>query len=182
MTTITFDRSNLRATYLAVVDGFAVSTKEVADAAKLSKDEIQPLLRELQRTGLIVANHVNGAKAITWQSMFDVENVPNARKQAVKSFQNVYGQRGSIERQARQGATGPRYTDEQVQKAIAMRIAGESWKAIGAALGIKATAYLSKLLTPQIEAQKAVKGVDKANAKARQPQTPKRTVRVKATK
>jgi len=39
-----------------------------------------------------------------------------------------------------------RYTEEQLKDAEARRAKGESYKAIGAALGIKATAYLSKVL------------------------------------
>ena len=39
-----------------------------------------------------------------------------------------------------------RYTEEQLKDAEARRAKGESYRAIGAALGIKATAYLSKVL------------------------------------
>lgn len=180
MTTITFDRSALRKTYLAVVDGFAVGREDVVSVTKLSADETMPLLRELERSGLVQSMHVNGQKALTYQSMFDVENDTNARVNAVKSFQEVYGKRGPIERQARQGATGPKYTDEQIQDAIARRIAGESWKAIGQALGIKATAYLSKLLTPQVEAAKA--SAKSPKAKAPKATAKRRTVKVAAKK
>lgn len=150
MTTITFDRSALRAVYLSAFDNFAIGADDAAKAAKISTDEVKPILRELERAGLVVSTRVNGQRALTYQAAETYDTID--RQAAIRSFQKVYGKRGPITREVRRGATGARYTDEQIQKAIAMKIAGESWKAIGQALGIKATAYLSKQLKPQVEA------------------------------
>lgn len=168
-----FDRTDLRKTYLAIVDGWALQSDEIAKATKLDRAALKPLLKELQRSGLIVAEHINGAKPLTYQSYHDVNNEPGARKQAVKDFQTAYGTRGPIERPERVGATGPKYTDEQIAKAVKMRVGGASWKSIGAALGIKATAYLSKRLTPQVEETR--KNAAKATSKRTVARTAKRT-------
>jgi hypothetical protein len=61
------------------------------------------------------------------------------------------------------------YTEEQLKEAERMRTAGESYKAIGAALGIKATAYLSKVLkrreAEREQAERAAKPARKPRAK-----------------
>lgn len=62
--------------------------------------------------------------------------------------------------------TGSRYTEEQLIKAEEMRAAGESYKVIGAALGIKATAYLSTVLKARAaEREQAAKPARKPRAK-----------------
>ena len=59
-----------------------------------------------------------------------------------------------------------RYTEEQLVKAEEMRTAGETFKAIGEALGIKATAYLSTVLKARAtEREQAAKPARKPRAK-----------------
>lgn len=144
MAKVSFDRKSLRSAYLTTFDGFGVGIGEIGSDPM----ESRRLMRELMRSGLIVSCHVNDEKALTYQCAETSDGIDRAT--AIKRFQAVYGTRGPIERAARVGATGPRYSDEQITKAIAMRVEGASWKSIGAELGIKATAYLSKLLTPRV--------------------------------
>jgi hypothetical protein len=198
MTTTAFDRKTLRSMYLFVVDTFATDLNELTQKGRgVEPAEIKRHLRELERAGLVVGTHVNGERKVTYQSNFDLGS-GDKRADAVKAFQAVYGNRGPIERQARVGATGPKYTEQQIQLAIKARLGGASWKTIGNDLGIKATAYLSKRLTPLVEAQKAGKALAKsettpaakkvpatvkkaASKKAAAKRQPaKRTVRVKA--
>lgn len=188
MTKVSFDRSALRSAYLTTFDAFGVVIEDITTATKVETTEARRLMRELMRTGLVGADHVNGARELTYQCAETYDTID--RKTAIKRFQAVYGARGPIERAARVGATGPKYTDEQIATALKMRRSGSSWKAIGAKLGIKATAYLSKRLTPVLVEKAAPKATAKksgprpANKKPtpakRSGSAAKRTVRVKA--
>lgn len=42
------------------------------------------------------------------------------------------------------GRTGPRYSEEQLEQVAELRGSGASWKVVGKATGIRATAYLAK--------------------------------------
>lgn len=179
MTKVSFDRSALRSAYLTTFDGFGVVIEEIVTGAKVDTKEARRLMRELIRTGLVASEHVNGERELTYQCAETYDTIE--RKTAIKRFQAVYGARGPIERAARTGATGPKYTQEQIDAAIAARLGGASWKQIGSDLGIKATAYLSKMLTPKVDAAKAAKKapVKKAAPKrAAKSASAKRTVRV----
>ena len=66
-----------------------------------------------------------------------------------------------------------RYTEEQLVRAEQMRVDGSTFKAIGEALGIKATAYLSTVLKARAaEREQAAKPARKARAKKAAEPTP----------
>lgn len=65
----------------------------------------------------------------------------------------------------RRGATGARYTEDQLTKAEQMRAKGESYKSIGEALGIKATAYLSTVLKRREADRDQAAKVEKASSR-----------------
>ena len=150
MSTTTDLRPALLATYKYVVTNWAVSAKEVAAGTEQDSKATTNLLKRLQATGLLDATHVNGERELTWQSMFDVQNDKQAGRKSTAAFNKVYPKGESVS--ATSGRTGPRYTEEQLVKAEQMREAGESYKAIGLALGIKATAYLSTVLKKRAQA------------------------------
>lgn len=110
----------------------------------------------------------------------------NETNRTIKGFETALEARKGT----RIGRTGDRYSPEQIETAVEMRNNGESWKAIGRALGIRATAYLSKMLVAsgEIEAPKpaakkpAVKKTAAKKTTAKKPAaktTTKRTVRVR---
>ena len=154
MSTTTDLRPALLATYKYVVTNWAVSAKEVAAGTEQDSKATTNLLKRLQATGLLDATHVNGDRELTWQSMFDVQNDKQAGRKSTAAFNKAFpkGEVVHAGRTGGNGATGPRYTEEQLVKAEQMRAAGESYKAIGLALGIKATAYLSTVLKKRAQA------------------------------
>ena len=85
-------RDVLRRVYLAIVNNWAVSKPEIKSI--LGKQKAGPLLpkvldralKDLEAHQLIVAEHVNGEKALTYQSHFDVDNDEDALKNARKAF------------------------------------------------------------------------------------------------
>lgn len=148
MSTTTDLRPELLATYKYVVNNWAVSAADVAGGLDKDVKEVNSLLRRLQRKGLVVGENVNGAPPLIWQSYHDVQNESGAKAASTRDFNKAFpkGEAVSAGRTGGTGSTGPRYTEEQLKDAEARRAKGESYKAIGEALGIKATAYLSRVL------------------------------------
>jgi hypothetical protein len=148
-------RPALRTAYLYVVDNWAVDASDIAKATKTDVKDVNKLLKRLERTGLLASTHVNGEKALTWQSYYDVQN-GEKRSDAIADFNKAFPAKQPVAagRTGVTGATGPRYTEEQLTQAEKMRADGSTFKAIGAALGIKATAYLAKVLARR-EAERA---------------------------
>jgi hypothetical protein len=146
MSTTTDLRPALFETYKYVVNNWAVSASDVAGGTGRELKEVNSLLRRLG--GLVVGDHVNGERELTWQSYHDVQNEKGAQAASTRDFNKAFpkGEPVPAGRTGGAGATGPRYTEEQLKDAEARREAGESFKAIGLALDIKATAYLSRVL------------------------------------
>jgi hypothetical protein len=158
-------RPALLATYKAVVDGWAMSAREVADGTGLDPKATTRLLNRLRANGLVDATHVNGEKSLTWQSYFDSQNDKQAGRKSTAAFNKAFPKGEVVSPAAeRNGATGARYTEEQLVEAERRREAGETFKSIGQALGIKATAYLSKVLQAR-----AAEREQAAKAKASKP-------------
>lgn len=148
MSTTTDLRTDLLATYKYVVNNWAVSAADVAGGMDKDVKEVNSLLRRLQRKGLVVGENVNGAPPLIWQSYHDIQNEQGVPAKSTRDFNKAFpkGEVVAAGRTGGTGSTGPRYTEEQLKDAEARRAKGESYKAIGAALGIKATAYLSRVL------------------------------------
>jgi len=147
MSTTTDLRPALLNTYKYVVTNWAVSAREVAAGTEQDPKATTNLLKRLQATGLLDATHVNGERELTWQSYFDSQNDKSAGRKSTAAFNKAFPKGEPVEPASpRNGATGPRYSEEQLVKAEEMRAEGLAFKAIGHELGIKATAYLSTVL------------------------------------
>lgn len=158
-------RPKLRAAYMYVVNNWAVGAEEVAKSLKIETDEATKLLKALG--GLVEGTHVNGEKAVTWQSYYDIENsdktktLRSARADFAKAFPEPVVP-GSSNRVGAKGATGPRYTEAQISAGIKAREAGKTNAEVAKAAGVKSPAYFSKVLKAAIAEREAAK---KATAK-----------------
>jgi hypothetical protein len=163
-------RENLRTAYLIAFDNFATDAKEIADALQTDTKHANAVLQALLNKNLLAEpDHVNGEKKLTWQAQETYDSI--TRRQAIARFNKAFPKGEALGgvipvSNGRRGATGPKYTKDQIKTAIKMRKAGESWKAIGAALDIRATAYLAKLLKPQLEAKPKARRVVRRSTKA----------------
>jgi hypothetical protein len=166
------DVLKLAAVYLDVVRNWAVYAEDIV---KHINDENDPRytntnttavngeLRQRQKLGLVVGTHVNGEKPLTWQSYFDIQN-GELEEDAVAAFTAAVAPLlvpGS--KAPRVGATGARYTEEQIAKGLRARARGESNKAVAEAAGVKSPNYFAKTLKA-VEAAKSAK--TRANKKA----------------
>lgn len=167
MSTTTDLRPALFETYKYVVNNWAVSAREVAEGTGRDIKDTNKLLRRLG--GLVVGEQVNGVPPLIWQSYHDIQNEKGAQAASTRDFNKRFpkGQPVLAGRTGGNGASGPRYTEEQLKDAESRRAKGESFKSIGAALGIKATAYLSKVLKQRAwEREQAAKNKAKTGRKA----------------
>lgn len=89
---VEIDKATLRRVYLAVVRNWAVSERDVANAlakekaGELERKVVHRALQDLVAMQLLVAEHVNGERSLTYQSYFDVDNDEDALKNARKAF------------------------------------------------------------------------------------------------
>lgn len=160
MTKIKTDRrSQLRAAYLYVVDEWAPEASEIAryllregylpSGEKGLTDTKKPtrsLLNTLRRNNLVVDHVVNGEGPAVWQSYYSIQDGDD-RSKAEADFDKAFPE-GTVKESTKTGtgAYGARYTEEQLNEAAKLRGHGKTWKEIGAALGIKATAHLAKTM------------------------------------
>lgn len=86
---VEFTRDELRAAYMAVVNNFATTTSEVGKVAFDGDTEKARLALE-DLGDLVTSSHINGERALTWQSGFDVENDKNARRKAATAFRKAF--------------------------------------------------------------------------------------------
>lgn len=153
MTSQTADRrTRLHAVYMFVVENWAVDTADV----KAKFEGAPSLLKTLKTKGLLVSNHVNEDKALTWQSMFDAENDADAEAKAEQAFNEAFPAKAEAAPAKRKGATGDRYTPEQIKAGLAARKAGKSRKEVATAAGVKSPNYFAGVLA-KIEAEQAAK-------------------------
>lgn len=185
------DALKLAAVYMAVVNNFATDPAEIASqiavlktkkdlkaigGEKMDAKEIRSHLNRLQKVGLVVAEHINGERSLTWQSYHDLANEDGARDAAIADFQErvLLPESGQSVRTGRapggRGATGPAYSDEQIKVGIETRRAGSSWMAVAQAVGVKSEMYFSKIL------RAANGGIDPKGQPAPKPKA-RRTVR-----
>ena len=125
MSTTTDLRPALLTTYKYVVTNWAVTAAEVAAGTEQDAKEVTNLLKRLAGAGLLDSTHVNGEKSLTWQSYFDVNNEPNVSRRSTVAFNRAFPKDQPVSAApARNGVTGPRYTEEQLVDAEQMRAAG----------------------------------------------------------
>lgn len=138
----------LAAAYKFVVDNFAATTAEVAEALSL---DTKTAKRYLERLGsdLVVGEHINGRSGeLTWQSYFDVENEEDVEARSDQAFIDTFriSSGKAPKPSAAAGATGPRYTPEQLATGREARLAGASWPKVAEAAGVKSDGYFSRVL------------------------------------
>jgi hypothetical protein len=138
----------LSAAYLFVVENWAVDASEVAMALTVGVKEATALLKRLEHVGLVASMRVNGEKALTWQSYFDVSNTDDdTMKDAEQKFIDIFRVASApSETVEHAGATGPRYTAEQLAAGREARLAGMSWPKVAEAAGVKSDGYFSRVL------------------------------------
>lgn len=76
--------------YFAVLESWAVEAPEIVRATDLDIDAVNRSLRRLQKRDLVESEHVNGEKALTWQTYFDIENDSDADIGARAAFNAAY--------------------------------------------------------------------------------------------
>lgn len=152
-------RPALFATYKFVVNNWAVYADDVAKGTDQDVKTATKLLERLRSVGLLATEHVNGEKALTWQSFFDVENEANVPARSTRAFNKVYPKDSPVNEATtgRRGATGPRYSEDQLAEAERLRKAGHTMKDVAAALSIKSPAYLASVLKKREAAKKVRK-------------------------
>lgn len=145
-------RPELRKVYLYVVKNWAVDADEIAKATKLDVKRVRTLLGRL--APLVVGTQVNGEGPLVYQSMYDIENsdetktLRSARADFAKKFPEAVKDGGN--RSGATGATGPRYSDSQIEKGIKAREAGKTNAEVAKAAGVKSPSYFSKILKAEI--------------------------------
>ena len=137
MTTKTADlRPALRSAYLLMFDSFAVTIADAAEAQGLDTAEARALLKRLEHDGLAVSDQFALAVDVVFQSPETYDTI--SRATAIRRFDKVYPKRQPVEPRTggtHKGATGPRYSDKQLQKGKAAREAGKSWVEVAKAAG-----------------------------------------------
>jgi hypothetical protein len=154
--TATPRRDQLKAVYLLAFDNFATTASEVAENLGIPTKEAHVLLREMENS-LLASDHVNGERTLTWQCWDTYDSI--TRRQAIAKFNKVFPTGVEVEiaepgSNGRKGATGPRYTPEQIKKGLAAKKAGKNNKQVAEAAGVKSPAYFSKILKGKAEATK----------------------------
>jgi hypothetical protein len=170
-------RERLRQAYLYVVDNWAVGNSDLKAAG------IDPaLMKALQPSGLVEAYHVNGERAVTWQSHFDVQN-GDPREDAEAAFDKAFPAKETPEPATKtgNGATGPRYTPGQIAVGMRLTREGKSAKAVAAEVGVKSPSYFRKLMLAEI-AKADVKKAKDSGSSNRKPAAKKATKKPAAKK
>jgi hypothetical protein len=181
---ITITREQAKATYMAVVNNWAVYASDISGDLGLSAKDTTAVLRELEARGLAHAHHVNGEKRITWQTDFDVENEKAVPMRAGRAFAKAWpkDEETTAKATANTGSTTdrPRYTEDQLAKARAAKAKGLTRKQVAEAAGIRSPNYLAKLLKREQEAKAARKAKRNSTRSAKAATKATRKPRTKA--
>jgi hypothetical protein len=149
------ERTKLFNVYRAVLLNWAISNVGIERITKLDAKEVKRLTMKLARTGLLEGTHVNSERTITWQTMYDVENDANAIRNGERDFAEMFPKdepaksepAKTVKPKTKTGATGARYTDDQLTEAIVERLAfNASWKEVAATVGVKSPFHFSKVV------------------------------------
>jgi hypothetical protein len=128
---------SLHGVYMFVVRNWAVLASDIpGDRAK-----VQNALRKLERTGLLASTHVNGETALTWQSMYDVENEDAAEAKAEASFAAMYPD-GEPQESSR-STSGPRRFPDAGADALNAEFAAAAQR-IADAAGLRSKYHVSE--------------------------------------
>lgn len=194
------DYSRLATVYMSVVHSWATDAQEIAGnlaLLKTKKDlkplggsaptaaEVNAMLKRLAKVDLVVAEHINGERKLTWQCYHDINNEDGAEDAAKVDFEErvLLPESGSTARRGREpggrGATGPAYTADQIALGIETRRSGESWLKVAQAVGVKSQVYFSTIV------RKHNGGIDPKGQPAPEPVKPakaRRTVKRSSAK
>jgi hypothetical protein len=173
-------RSQARKVYMYVVNNWAVYATDVAEGLNMPAKQVNQLLRQLERRGLLASTHVNSERTLTWQSYYDIENEDenDVRADARTAFDNAWpkGEKATT----RPGGGGARYTPEQLKKAKAAKAKGGTRKQVAAAAGIASPNYLAKLLRRMEQDAAASRAKQNGNRSAKAARKASRKPRAKA--
>lgn len=160
------ERDLLWDVYSYVVENWAVVYSELEEALKMPHHDVKRLTQKLAKAGLIVGEHVNSEKTLTWQSYHDVlnderkgtgRNRNGEWKAARADFDKAFPEGTVKEPKAQTAApknagTGPRYSPEQLEAGRQARnqlTDGDvqlTWKEVAEAAGVKSPHHFSKVL------------------------------------
>jgi len=80
-----------RKVYTYVLLNWAVSAKDVLTGDLLAgtgaeAKDVNASLKRLENKGLLASEHINGERELTWQTMYDIENDPDAETNGQADF------------------------------------------------------------------------------------------------
>lgn len=141
-------RPALLETYLYVAGNWALTAEDVWTGLGLDLKDARSRLAKLTRDGLLYAEHVNGEKALTYQSDFDCENEhrENWEALATAKFNETYPEPVAKAPARKGGANGPRYSADQIAVGIEARRSGANWEVVAQSAGVKAASYFSRVV------------------------------------
>lgn len=172
-TTVPTARQQARKVYMAAASEFASYASEIAEQVGLDAKATTQVLRKLEKRGLVHSHHVNGEARTTWQTDFDPENDnrDNWKSEASAAFKAAWptGEKARLGG-PKNPATGPRYTQAQLTKALKLRAQGKGRKDVAAAIGVKSPNYLARMLA-RMEAEQAKAAKPARKGKGRKPTT-----------
>lgn len=165
---VTSERDMLKTVYLYVVNNWAVTTADAVNGVD-AKIPTERLLKKLRSKSLIDATHVNGEKALTWQSNYDIENTDadETLASAERDFDAAFPVKAEPKPAAKPGATGPRYSDAQLSAGAKAKAAGKSRREVAEAAGVKSPNYFNTVLAKrEADAAKVKKAAARKTSKA----------------
>lgn len=131
--------SPLREAYLIVFDSFAIDAPDLAHDMNIEVKDARSLLKKLEP--LVVSDHVNGERTLVYQCWETCDNL--TREEAEALFDKTFPTTDKVEVKSGAHATGPTYTDEQLEIAAELKGQGKTWTEIAKELDIKTPARLS---------------------------------------
>jgi hypothetical protein len=152
----------LAAAYWFVSTNWAVDAAEVAEALGADVKTTNKILRRLSSAGLLVAEHINGEKALTWQSMYATPESSEEAETEQAFIDTFRIEAATAVRSARVAGTGPRYTEEQLTAGLAARAAGKTNREVAEAAGVKSPNYFAKTLKAlEADRERSLRGTAK---------------------
>lgn len=145
-------REQLKTAYLIAFDNFATDAPEVAKALGIKPAEATKLFRQLERKGIAASTKVNEDKTLTWQATPTYDDISPEQAEAV--FDETFPTEVADAPAKKGGATGAKYTPEQIKRGLAARKAGKSRKEVAEAAGVKSPNYFAGVLAKAEQAAK----------------------------
>jgi hypothetical protein len=168
-----YDREQLKTAYLLAFDNFATDAAEVAEALGIKPAAATKLLRAMENV-LTTSLHVNDERKLTWQAMTTYDDIDRA--EAERRFDEAYppAEASAPSAPSHKGATGPRYTPEQLKKGKEARLEGKSWVEVAKAAGVKSDGHFSRVLRAEFPGLNDLKPGERASEAAMRKATAKK--------